>query len=335
VISIVIPSVGRPSQRVLLDALESEIDGADYEIIVVDDRSTRSGPAAARNRGWRAARGEWVAFLDDDVVPDPGWWQRLRTDLRVSDAVGGVQGRVRVPLPTDRRATDWERSTAGLASAPWITADMAYRRAALARVGGFDERFPRAYREDAELAYRVRAAGWELRQGERSVTHPPRPAGPWASVRAQRGNADDALLRRLYGRRWRSLLEIPRGRRLRHAVVCGAGVIAVAAMAATGSHKVIAGQRVWRVTAASSAVVWAVGTAEFAAQRIVAGPRTPREVAAMVITSVVIPPAAVAHWLRGWWRATRRREVVDVYFSIARAPATGDGTIYQSRSDAL
>src|SRR5205814_91015 len=31
------------------------------------------GPAAARNRGWRAAAGEIVAFTDDDCVPAPGW----------------------------------------------------------------------------------------------------------------------------------------------------------------------------------------------------------------------------------------------------------------------
>jgi glycosyltransferase involved in cell wall biosynthesis len=171
-ISIVVPSLQRASLQVLLDALNAQldgVDGADYEIIVVDDRFNRSGPAAARNRGWRAARGQWVAFLDDDVIPDPGWWQRLRTDLRVPETVGGVQGRVRVPLPSDRRATDWERSTAGLADAPWITADMAYRRAALARVGGFDERFPRAYREDTELAVRVRAAGGTLGQRARAA----------------------------------------------------------------------------------------------------------------------------------------------------------------------
>ena len=66
------------------------------------------------------------------------------------------QGRIRVPLPPrppadrlgarDRRACERAR---------WATADMAYRRAALAAVGGFDERFPRAYREDADLALRV------------------------------------------------------------------------------------------------------------------------------------------------------------------------------------
>ena len=94
-----------------------------------------AGPAAARNVGWRAAADGWVAFLDDDVLPDPDWVRRLAADVEVPARVGGVQGRVRVPLPAGRRPTDWERVTAGLASGRWITADMAYRRAALAGRG--------------------------------------------------------------------------------------------------------------------------------------------------------------------------------------------------------
>ncbi len=124
------------------------------------------GPAAARNLGARLARTTWIAFLDDDVVVPEGWALALQRDLaRAGDRVAGVQGRIRVPPPEGRRRTDWERSTAGLEEAEWATADMAYRAAALAAVDGFDERFPRAYREDADLALRVREAGWELGGG--------------------------------------------------------------------------------------------------------------------------------------------------------------------------
>lgn len=73
-----------------------------------------------------------------------------------SDAAGS-QGHVDVPLPADRAPTDWERSTARLTGAPYITADMSYRRSALWAVHWYDERFPCAYREDAELALRLKA----------------------------------------------------------------------------------------------------------------------------------------------------------------------------------
>ncbi|MEU4215609.1 glycosyltransferase [Actinoplanes sp. NPDC026623] len=318
-VSVVVPTLGRPSLAALLTALAGgKACPLPMEIVVVDDRPDRSaplpippgaamtvtegraaGPAAARNVGWRAARHEWVAFLDDDVLPDPDWLDRLGADLSRAEAhVGGVQGNLRVPLPPDRRPTDWERVTAGLAGGAWITADMAYRRAALARAGGFDERLPRAFREDAELAYRVRRDGWTLRRGERSVTHPVRPESPWVSVRTQRGNADDALLRRLYGSAWRAALQIPPGRRTRHAAVTVAGLAALTC----GLAAVTTRRRAWTAGAALAATAWAAGTAEFAAARIAPGPRDPREVATMLVTSAVIPALAAAHWLRGWWR---------------------------------
>jgi cellulose synthase/poly-beta-1,6-N-acetylglucosamine synthase-like glycosyltransferase len=298
--TVVIPTLGRPTLAALLASLPG------LDVIVVDDRRDQSvplalppgtralsgtgkGPAAARNLGWRAAGGDWVVFLDDDVLPGPGWAEALAADLEsCGPAVGGVQGNLRVPLPPGRRPTDWERATAALADGRWLTADMAYRTAALRESGGFDERFPRAFREDAELAFRVRRKGWTLQRGSRSTTHPVRAEGPWVSLRTQRGNADDALLRRLYGRDWRSRLEIPPGRRVRHTLITAAGLVALAS-----------GPRRWTRLAAA---VWALGTAEFVVARVRPGPAELREVATMLATSVVIPPLAVGHWLRGWWR---------------------------------
>jgi cellulose synthase/poly-beta-1,6-N-acetylglucosamine synthase-like glycosyltransferase len=357
-VSIVVPTLGRPSLRALLAALPDE---PDWEVILVDDRRDQTsplalpatlsgspkvisgraaGPAAARNLGWRAACAPWVVFLDDDVRPEPDWAARLAADLAVPDDVGGVQGRLCVPLPAHRRPTDWERSTRGLVDGWWITADMAYRQAALAAVGGFDERFPRAFREDSEIAYRVTRAGWRLVQGERRVVHPVRPEGPWISARVQRGNADDALLHRLYGARWQELLGVPRGRRRLHAATTAAGCVALACAAAScvpirlpGTASTTAASRLRR-PALAAAAGWLGLTAQFAATRIKAGPRTRSELAIMVLTSAVIPVLATGQWLRGWvrWRGARpilpgrsekggmpdmpgQPDPVDVYFS--------------------
>ena len=295
--SVVIPTVGRPNLDVLLDSLVSGSGPEPCEIIVVDDRETGLGPAAARNTGWREARGDWVAFLDDDVVLAPDWKARLSEDLAdLPPDVGASQARIVVPLPTDREPTDAERGTAGLATAHWITADMAYRREALARAGGFDERFPRAYREDAELALRVQDLGYRIVRGERVTTHPVKPATFLTSVRDQRGNADDALMRRLVGPRWRSRIGGKRGRLPAHVLTTASGLLSV-----------LCGVLGCRQAAGAFGVVWAGRTAWFAVVRIAPGPRDVAEVVRMVVTSALIPPVACWHRVRGELRHRRVR----------------------------
>src|SRR5438270_287781 len=148
----------------------------------------------------------------DIVVPTLG--RACLGDLLQALAAGGVPG-----------------NGAGLEGARWATADMAYRRAALVAVGGFDERFPRAYREDADLGIRVTGAGFRIVRGERRVNHPVRPAGPWVSLRLQKGNRDDALMRALHGPAWRERAGVPRGRRPRHLATTAAGSLALAGLA--------------------------------------------------------------------------------------------------------
>ncbi|HSK95233.1 MAG TPA: glycosyltransferase, partial [Euzebyales bacterium] len=317
-VSIVVPTVGRPSLRRLVASLARAHGPLPREVLLVDDRRRPGaplldgptpprlhgrlrvldgpgcGPAAARNVGWRAASGAWVAFLDDDVEVCEDWLAALATDLDVGGDVAGSQGRIHVPLPVDRRPTDWERNVAGLERARWATADMAYRRAALIAVGGFDERFPRAYREDADLGLRITARGWRLVTGRRRSLHPVRPADRWISVRLQQGNADDPLMRARHGADWRVRGGVGRGARPRHLATTAALVTSV--VAAVTSRPRIA----WTAFAA-----WTALTGAFARERIAPGPRTPDEVATMLATSVAIPPAAVWHWLRGWARVLR------------------------------
>jgi len=310
---VVIPTTARESLGRLLDSLTAGSGPRPERIIVVDDRAAASppavsarpgvellrsggaGPAAARNVGWRAAGAEWVAFLDDDVVPPSDWRARLAEDLDALPArVAGSQGRIRVPLASKRKPTDWERNVHGLEQASWATADMAYRRSAVAEVGGFDERFGRAYREDADLGLRLTEAGLEIRRGRRHVVHPVGPAGRAVSLRLQAGNADDALMRALHGRGWRRRAGAPRGRLPAHGLTTAAGLIAVGAVAS--GH---------RRGAAVAAAAWLAATAQFAWARIQPGPRTARELFTMAATSALLPPLAVFHRLRGEARARR------------------------------
>jgi histidinol-phosphate phosphatase family protein len=326
---LVVPTVGRDSLARLLEALAAGSGPLPGRVLLVDDRRDRSrpllpdgapgwaggrvevvpgraaGPAAARNLGWRRATADWVVFLDDDVVPPATWRSQLAADLEgLPDGVAASQGRVRVPMPGGRRPTDWERNVRGLETARWATADMAYRRAVLAEVGGFDERFRRAYREDADLGLRVVRAGYGIVSGRRVVSHPVRPAGRLVSVRLQAGNADDVLMWALHGRGWRARAGVARGRRGRHLVVTGLGLAALAggSLARRARPPSGPGARRARWVAGLGGVGWLAGTAELASARILPGPRDPAEVAGMALTSVLLPPVATWHWLAGWVR---------------------------------
>ena len=345
-IDVVVPTSGRPALGRLLLSLAAAEGTRPGRVIVVDDRVDRGrplaleaadlpleivegrgrGPASARNIGWRVSRADWIAFLDDDVVCTAGWLEALRADLAdLPASVGGSQGQIVVPLPANRRPTDWERQVKGLEAAAWATADMAYRRSTLAMLGGFDERFPRAYREDADLALRAEEAGWRLVAGRRRVGHPVPEPGGWESLRRQRGNADDVLMLRRHGPGWRRRIGGGRGRRVQHLATTGALLIALSAR--------LGGRR--RLAAAAGGL-WLASTAEFAGRRIAPGPRSTPEVFEMLVTSAAIPPLASWHWLRGLARHFRPRRRLAVLFDrdgtlVEDVPYNGDPSLVRVR----
>ncbi len=172
-------------ERLLGALAEERVDRA-VEIVIVDDGSTDDtscvvrtaglrlvgtsgvGPAGARNAGWRAARGAYVAFTDDDCVPPPDWLTRLLAPLDDDAVVDGVGGPI-APL-SHGFFEDFEHAEGlanhGVASDGsvryLVTANAAYRRSALERVGGFDESFPNPAGEDVDLARRVQRTGGVL-----------------------------------------------------------------------------------------------------------------------------------------------------------------------------
>jgi histidinol-phosphate phosphatase family protein len=314
--SIVVPTLGRPSLTRLLESLAACSGPRPERIVLVDDRrgppqplaarraapgwtdglitvlrTGGCGPAAARNVGWQSVESTWVAFLDDDVEVSPNWLALLECDLNTAVGIGASQGRLVVPLPEHRKPTDWERATEGLTRARWITADIAYRRTVLDAVGGFDDRFPAAFREDADLALRVIDAGYRIDRGQRVTRHPVRPARWSVSIAQQRGNADDALMRSLHGADWHRRAHARVGRRPAHLVTTAAGVLALLAAALRR-----------RPLALAAGLTWATQTGAFAWSRIRPGPRDRAEVRTMLVTSAAIPPAASWHWLRGLLR---------------------------------
>jgi cellulose synthase/poly-beta-1,6-N-acetylglucosamine synthase-like glycosyltransferase len=120
------------------------------------------GPATARNRGWRMAGAPLIAFTDDDCVPTETWLESLIAAAGDShDAI--VAGRT-LPNPSEAHALGPYAKTVRIAgpSPHYETCNVAYPRALLERVGGFDESYPSPAGEDSDLGCRATAAGGRL-----------------------------------------------------------------------------------------------------------------------------------------------------------------------------
>src|SRR5205823_3988083 len=174
--------------RTIRDCLAGlqKLEYPNYEVIVVDDGSTDStaaiadeyhcrvirtenwGLSNARNTGWQAATGDIVAYIDDDAYPDPHWLEYLAATFRSAPhaAVGGPNlappgdgpiaeciarapgGPVHVLL-SDREAEHLPGC------------NMAFRKARLEAIGGFDPQF-RTAGGDVDVCWRLEERGFTL-----------------------------------------------------------------------------------------------------------------------------------------------------------------------------
>ncbi|GAB5441130.1 MAG: hypothetical protein Fues2KO_14790 [Fuerstiella sp.] len=180
-VSIVIPVFNRPDLlHIVLDGLASQTtDPSEMEILVCDDGSTEDlsevvqlfetrlpglallrqpnqGPAAARNLGIRNASSDVVLFLDSDVIPGPKLVDSLLRALQENADWVGAEAQV---IPTEGEDNNLWDAPVCKDGGVYLTAAIAYRRAALVHAGGFDESFKRAACEDVELAARMLPQG--------------------------------------------------------------------------------------------------------------------------------------------------------------------------------
>ncbi|HMA26964.1 MAG TPA: glycosyltransferase [Solirubrobacterales bacterium] len=177
-VSVIVPV--RDGEFTIDDCLEA-ILATDYpdarrEILAVDNGSTdgtaaliqsrpvrylreeRRGVSNARNRGIAESRGEILAFVDADCIVEPQWLTELVRPFEDPE-VGGVAGDLKhIPpeTPAERQAVrllgNWQRFAFSSEPPYAVTANAAYRREVLARIGPFGPDMTRA--QDVELGLR-------------------------------------------------------------------------------------------------------------------------------------------------------------------------------------
>lgn len=190
-VSVVIPTY--KNRGGLIDSVESVLS-QDYphlsEVIVVDDNDPTSeqrkntmefmakyagnpkvvyicheknkNGAAARNTGIRAAKGEYIAFLDDDDLFLP---KKLTKQVGYLDehpefdAVYCLATREKYGCPSSVLEGNGTRNIL-LLSSNYYTPTLMFRREALKAIGGFDETFRR--HQDYELLLRFFEAGYKI-----------------------------------------------------------------------------------------------------------------------------------------------------------------------------
>jgi glycosyltransferase involved in cell wall biosynthesis len=313
-VSVVIPTFRRPAllQRCLRSVLAQTYPRDSYEVIVVDDGASadseeavmtlaqqtqrgggpalhylatagQQGPAVARNRGWRHAQGSLIAFTDDDTVPAFDWLAESVRAL-VPEAVA-VHGSIVVPTP--EIPTDYERNTKGLENAGFVTANCLVRKSALELIGGFDERFRRAWREDSDLYFSLLERAGRVDAAPMAVViHPVRP-GRWGECLRQHANLMfDALLYKKHPARYREVI----GAR------APLGYYSTVVAAPTTLFALLLGAPVLALLAVP---FWMVPLAFLARRRLAGTSPRMRDRVEILLTTLAIPFVAVYWRLRG------------------------------------
>ncbi len=155
-------------------------------------QTVQRGLAAARNRGWQAARARVIAFTNDSSVPQPDWLSAAARCYKRGAQV--LSGQVKMPEKPQYCAVN-NRTTTPVSYADFTAGNCFCLRTALERVGGFDEAFASAWYEDRDLQFKFIRVGIPILKCPEAIVVCSSNAATDNKIRPdERNNRYDALL---------------------------------------------------------------------------------------------------------------------------------------------
>lgn len=246
----------------------------------------KKGPAAARNKGVQFAKAELIVFTDDDCLPQSDWLKSFCNAYKLTNKTeAAFTGQTIVPHSDE--PTDYEKNIANLQTAEFITANCALTKTAFNKVGGFDEAFPIAWREDSDMHFKLIKATTPIYEIKNAVViHPVRKAGWGISLKEQKKSAFNALL-------YKKHIDLYKQK------ISAKAVWNYYAMILLLSISVICVINEFYVAASLSFLAWLVLLTEFTVRRLKATSKNISHIIEMIITSALIPFLSVFWTLYG------------------------------------
>jgi glycosyltransferase involved in cell wall biosynthesis len=193
-ISVIIPTYNRNAE--LLTTLyylnNQKLPKELYEVIIVEDRldgcfekilknhthrcaikylkKIHDGPGSARNFGIKHAKGDIIAFTDDDCIIPPDWLKNIYDSFLDRPDIAGIEGKtisfIKEMHPLSHQVVNLQPLRV------FPTCNMAYKKQALEEIGGFYYKFKHPHNEDVDLAWNILKRGEILSDDSVIIIHP-------------------------------------------------------------------------------------------------------------------------------------------------------------------
>jgi glycosyltransferase involved in cell wall biosynthesis len=209
-------------QKAIQAILSQDYPHSEFELIVVDNAQSHacedlidsikqttdisitytsilSPPSCAipRNQGLKLAKGNWVAFTDDDATAETQWLKAADDVIHANPRAVGVEGSV----STDHYGQFWHSvqhiPTSNKEMPQWMNfvgANQIWKRDIVGKIGMYDEKFPGPWREDTDMAIRMSKEGKIVPAPEARIFHAARRIGVREALNRERRHICDAYL---------------------------------------------------------------------------------------------------------------------------------------------